>query len=79
MYYDYSGSTRLIFDGIDVQFLGFLLGIIYIGGSSLYLTISRKDKQFNSIKIIFINYFFYLLAYLLINIISIVWFSVFHV
>jgi hypothetical protein len=65
IYYNYSGSTNLIIDGIDVQFLAFLLGVIYIGWISLYITIHRKDTRFNSIKTIFVNYFFYLMAYLI--------------
>lgn len=79
MFYNYSGSTRLMFDGLDAQFLAFLLGIIFVGGISLYITIRRKDTRFNSIKTIFVNYFYYLLAYLLINIISVVWFNAFNI
>ena len=73
IYYNYTGSNNLIISGIGVQFLAFLLGIIYIGGNSLYITIIKKETRFNGIKIIFINYFFYIMAYLIINIISLVW------
>ena len=73
IYYNYTGSNNLIISGISVQFLASLLGIIYIGGNILYVTIIKKETRFNGIKIIFINYFFYIMAYLIINIISLVW------
>jgi len=59
--------------GMTVQFLAFLIGVIYIGGHSLYIVIKKKETRLKSIKMIFFNYLYYLMAYLVLNIISVAW------
>jgi len=72
-FYDPFRFPRLMLLGLDVQLLAFFIGVTYVGGQSLYVVLRRGETRFMSTRTIFLNYLFYLMAYLVLNILSVVW------
>jgi len=62
-----------LLENLDIQFLAFLTGLIYIAGFTLYICIRDKLNRWRSIKLMIQNYALYLLAYLALGLIPIIW------
>jgi hypothetical protein len=66
-----------VLGAMDIQFLGFLTGLTYIGGYTLYRCIEEKYIFRNSIRIMSINFMVYLIAYFSLSLIPIIWLKLF--
>jgi hypothetical protein len=57
----------------NIQFVPFIVGSIYIGVYTTYISLKSRESLWKSFKRIFLNYTFYLVAYFLLNVIPLLW------
>lgn len=57
----------------NIQFISFIVGSIYIGVYTTYLSIKSRDSLWKSFWRVFMNYSVYIAAYLVLNLIPLLW------
>ncbi|MBM3292371.1 hypothetical protein FJY84_06795 [Candidatus Bathyarchaeota archaeon] len=60
----------------NIQFISFIIGLIYIGVYTTYISFKNQDSIKKSFRRVFLNYSVYLIAYMVVNVIPLLWIPV---